>query len=428
MTGEVGVLTILQYTAVGIGFVTSIVAARLLGPGRYGVVALLIAYPNLVWSFASAKSMSVSMRYIAGFRANGQDAELRAICKLGYLLDALSALGALILVVAFGAWVTGAILHLYGMAWLAAGYAASLPFLSLTGTSWAILSSVRRFGLLGRLQIFQSLLTFALVLVALLAKLGVMGMVLATSAGNVIAGLVMTWAASRVLQRSGAGLWWKGSIRDVASARKEMSSFFGWNYLSVTLSGVLSQAPLLILGRFRGPAEAGYYRIASNIATAGAAFEGSVARVTYPILSARWAEGERETLKATLKRWRLRGGIPLGLLLLSSIPLLPIAVPLAFGDAYKPMVLGAQLMMAGAAVSIIFFYLAPAYYAAGRFGFWAKTYGVQVILVVAVALAVVRPWGFSGVAGVVGLGNALFNAVMACLFAVTWEKRVAESV
>jgi O-antigen/teichoic acid export membrane protein len=427
MTGEAGVLTVLQYSAIGIGLITAVVAARLLGPARYGSAALLIAYPSLVWSFMSVKSVSVSMRYIANFQAAGEYDRLRGMCKFGYSLDVGSALAALAIVGASSSWVTREMLHMPGKAWSAVAYAASLPFLSLGGTSWAVLSSVRRFGLLGSMQVFQSLLTLVLVIGLLAAGLGTTGLVLANALGNVGGGLVMVGVATFALHKRGMGLWWKESIRVVGFLRRELSAFLGWNYLSVTFGGVINQVPLLLLGRFRGPSEAGYYRIATSIANASSAFEGSLGKVTYPVLSTRWAEGTIENFKATLRRWRVQGGLPLGIVFLASIPLLPFLVPFVFGDAYRPMVFGTQVMIVGVSVSVVFFYLAPAYYAVGKIGFWAKRNILYALLVVGIGWPVTLKWGFSGMATVVGLGNAVFNLLMAYHLAVWWKPRLTET-
>ncbi len=71
-----GVLAASQYVAAGLGFVTSILVARGLGPAGYGAVTLLVAYPALVWSVTSVKSSQVTTRYLSRFRAARQHADL----------------------------------------------------------------------------------------------------------------------------------------------------------------------------------------------------------------------------------------------------------------------------------------------------------------------------------------------------------------
>src|SRR5262245_49061753 len=74
---DAGLLTASQYVAAGLGFFTTAVAARLLGPREYGVAAMVVAYPALLWSFVGTKSTSVATRYIAIFRTTGHNDELK---------------------------------------------------------------------------------------------------------------------------------------------------------------------------------------------------------------------------------------------------------------------------------------------------------------------------------------------------------------
>jgi len=80
-------LAISQYVAVALNLVTNILMARLLGPTDYGLVALAVAYPTMLWSFVSVKSMSIITRYVAIFRARREPEKLKGLVKLGYSLD-----------------------------------------------------------------------------------------------------------------------------------------------------------------------------------------------------------------------------------------------------------------------------------------------------------------------------------------------------
>ncbi len=144
-----------QYIAAAIGLLTNVIAARMLGPSDYGVTALVMAYPTLLWSFVGIKSVSVTTRYIASFRAAEKNDELESICKIGFSLDFLVALVAFVLVGVTGWWVASSIYNMPQLSWLMVGYAASFPFYSLTGTSLAILSSWQRFRWLAVFQVIE---------------------------------------------------------------------------------------------------------------------------------------------------------------------------------------------------------------------------------------------------------------------------------
>ncbi len=80
------------------------------------------------------------------------------------------------------------------------------------------------------------------------------------------------------------------------------------------------------------------------------------------------------------------------------------------------MVVGLQVMMLGVAVSAVFFWLSVFYYAFGKISLWTKAYGLYTLLVIGLAWSCVQQWGFTGMAGLVGLGKVLFTVTMvSCL-------------
>jgi O-antigen/teichoic acid export membrane protein len=412
LLGNAGLLAVSQYTAAGLGLMTTVVVARLLGPVEYGAVAMIMAYPTFLWTFAALKPVSVTTRYISSFRDTKQNADIKVICKLGYSLDFLSALVAFALTGATGWWVVRHFFNMPEMVWLMMAYAASFPLSSLAGTSIAILSSWQNFRWLAGLQVLDKVVTLILVVGCVLAGLGVPGVVFATAFGQAINGAMLMAVATYILYQDGIGMWWTNTVNKRSPLSKELSAFLGWNYLLVTLSGLAGQVPLILLGRLRGPEEAGFYRLATNLMTVGSQLEASLGRVTYPVLSARWYKGERESLIRAIKRWTLHGGIPVSALMLLTIPLFPILVPLVFGRAYRPMILGAQLMMAGAGISALFFWLSSSYYAFGKIRAWTKAYALYTTMVIGLASLCIQWRGFSGLAGLVVVGKVLFTVSM----------------
>ncbi len=201
-------------------------------------------------------------------------------------------------------------------------------------------------------------------------------------------------------------------MKPVAQMKGELLGFFGWNYLLVTLSGLVGQLPIIFLGRLRSPEEAGFYRLATSITTVGSYFESSLGRVVYPVLSARWGIEKREQIFASLRRWTLTAGLPVSLLLVVIIPLLPLAMAIFFGPAYQPAVPGIQVMVIGAAVSALFFWLSAFYYASGAVKFWTLGYALYSLLVISGGWFIIQQWGFLGIAALVALGKMAFTTLM----------------
>ena len=138
-------------------------------------------------------------------------------------------------------------------------------------------------------------------------------------------------------------------------------------------------------------------------------------RVVYPNLSARWAEGERDSIKGSLKYWTFRYGLPVGILLLLVIPFLHIFIPMVFGSGYSPMVPGTQILMIGAAVSAVFFWLNSFYYASGKIELWTKVYGIYTVHAIGLGWFCIEQWGVFGMAMVFAFGKILFTSSMVIL-------------
>lgn len=401
------------YLATGLGILTAIVATRLLSPSEYGAAALAVAYPTLLGSFVAIKTVTVTTRYLVAFRSKEQWKQIAAISKFGYGLDLLIALAALALLSGTSHWVAATMYKMPQLAWVMIAYGASWPLASLAGTSCAILSSHQKFTWLAGFQAASACAVSAFTVWFLVIGFGVPGMVLGPAVGNALAGFGMAGAASYVLYHEGAGLWWKSRLRDIAPIRKEMTSLLGWNFVSVSLGGLVEQVPLMLLGAFRGAAEAGFYRLALSITGAAANLQFSLGRVVYPLLSGQMDFGEVETLKRSTARWTRNVGLPIGALLIGVTPLIPVSIPLIFGPNYASMALGTQFMWVGMAMSAVFFWLNSSYYAAGRFDIWVKSYTLYAAAIIGCALIVLRLWGFVGVAAVIGFAKVAFTLSMA---------------
>jgi len=418
-----GFLAAGQYIGATLNLGTNLLIARLLGPAGYGLVALTLAYPTLLWSFISVKSVSVITRYVAVYRAQKEHEKLKAVIGIGYAADFFLSLSVSLLVGATAWWVTGSLYGYPELTFPMIVYALTFPLTSLTGSSWSILLSWERFSLLSVFEVTHPLLKLILAGGLALIGFGVTGVVIGLGLAGAINGLLMVGAATGILVREGIGPWWKASLREAMPLRKELVSFFGWNYLSVTLSGILSQVPLMLLGRLRGPEEAGWFRLATNLVTISSYIRSSLGRVAYPVLASRWGAGGQDMMVTSVWHWTRKVGIPAGLLTFAAIPILPLLMPLLFGSAYDPAVPLAQIMFASAAVGLAFFWLNAFYYALGKIKVWTLSYGLYTFAVIGLSWVIIPMWGVMGLTGLMAASEALFTLTMMSLVYHLYPKR-----
>ena len=129
MVSGAGALAASQYVGASVNLLTSIAAARLLGPSSYGVAALIMAYPNLVWSLTSVKSASVTTRYLAGFVSTRKVSEFESMCKLGYVVDLLASFVAFAVIGLSAIWLTPHVVDRPGATTVIVAYSSSFVFL-----------------------------------------------------------------------------------------------------------------------------------------------------------------------------------------------------------------------------------------------------------------------------------------------------------
>src|SRR5574342_174913 len=84
---DVGVLVVANCAGAGLSLIQGILVARWLGPEQYGIAALVMNYPSLVYTFFDARSVEASVKYLNEFHAGGEPNRVLAMCKLGYVVD-----------------------------------------------------------------------------------------------------------------------------------------------------------------------------------------------------------------------------------------------------------------------------------------------------------------------------------------------------
>jgi O-antigen/teichoic acid export membrane protein len=404
-------LTSGQYVAASVGFVTTLLAARWLGPEAFGLAAVIMAYPAAVSSFASIKTSMVIQRYVSGFQATRRYPELLAACKLGFGVDFAVSVLATALVIAT-VLVFGDLPGTEGNGELIAIFALSLPLGSFVGTSIVVLFAFGRIALVAALQVVQKVLLLVAVVTALLIETTTSALVLAIAAGQAAGGLVYLAVASLLLDRAVGDQWWRASWASLRDFARELRSLLGWNFIGVTLTGALTHVPVLLLGAIRSPAEAGYFRIGSTIAITADAVEAAMSRVAYSTLAAIHAEADVQRAARLVVAWSRRESL-LGLLaVFAAIALLPALVLIGLGRDYTGMIAGTEMLLVGTAASTAFFFVAPCLYSTGRIKKWVVASGIYALGALAGSSLLADQGGYFAVATLVGIGLALLNITL----------------
>jgi O-antigen/teichoic acid export membrane protein len=233
--------------AMVLSMLQSILAARLLGIERFGILsATVIPFVSNIHRFLSFRMSELVVKYLGQFLVQDKNERAAAIVKAAALVEAAtSLLGYLILL---------------ALAPLAAQYLAKDPatqnLFILYGlillsnaffeTSTGILQVSRLFNKIALVNLFQSLITAGLILYAYLSQGGMMAVLIAYLLGKTFAGLAVSILAARQLNRLlGAG-WWRAPLSLLPEWR-ELGRFAISTNLQGTVTLIARDSETLIL-------------------------------------------------------------------------------------------------------------------------------------------------------------------------------------
>lgn len=411
-TREGGLFILAQYASAVAGLAVTVIAARVLGPRGYGSVAVIFAYPQLIWTFLSAKPSSVLIRHVSVNAEANRWGEVRAYARIGYVIALVSSSAFLVVVAVAPLWSPIAPSGVPGVKSLILWVAASIPFKAVSAVSVGLLVSLRKPKHAAFFSVFERILVLLLVLVAVRIEFTIWSYLGAVVLGEILASVITILWTLRVLNpllstHVDRGDWRKA----LQTLRSEMQ----WNYLFVCMGGVLFQLPLLVLSHVGGPRDAAFFKLSLSVVTTTAYIESGLWKVASPVLSRRAFATGASGLSTTIRRWTLRAGLPLGVVVLLAAAVVPLLIPYVFGQEYAPMERGMQIMLIGAAASVVFFVLAPAYFASGHVRAWVVAYSVYSFVTVGAGSVAASMGGFTGMAVVFGLSTTALNVVMAWL-------------
>ncbi len=410
---HVGILTGGNAVSTALGLVQGILVARWLGPELYGVAALVVSVPSVVYTIFDARSSEASVRYLSEFHAKGERERAVAICWLGYVIDLAVATVAFAGIVVLAPWASRAVIRRPETTWLVVLYGAGFLPRALVGTSYAVLASLGAFSTVAALGMAEALVRLVVVLGLILAGWGVAGVIWGNAVAMAVTGVAYTVPALRLIRRAWGALPWALTWGTLSGRQREIARFLAYNDLYALLGVIPKQLDVVLLGYFRTPSEVGYYKLAKSAAAAVGSLVGPLQSVAYPKLAQLSGLGDCVALRVRTRQLALHVGMPLGLAVVAGSVLVPFALPVLVGDAYQPATLAAQFLLVGSAIWLGFFWLRPAYFAQSRLPEWVSISTVVVALSLVVYPVVVWQWGYLGLAVCWGLLQLLGHCLAA---------------
>lgn len=412
---HVGVLTAANGLGAALSFIQGMVVARWLGPELYGVAALVMTVPAVVYAFFDARSSEASVKYLSEFHARGERDRVLAMCKLGYAVDLAIAASTFLVVVATVRWTASSVIHRPEVVGLILVYAAAFVPRAFVGTSYAVLATLGRFPLVALIDTVTTVLRVGLVLGLVLAGWQVAGVVWGNAVAIVAGGLLYGATALVLTQQTWKASWLRGNWQTLKGQRRGIFWFLVYNDLNALVSMIPKQLDVVILGYVRNPTEVGFYKLAKSLAATVSYLVGPLQSVTYPDLVRLWGVGDRLMFWRKVKRLAWQVGVPLGLVVLMGTAFVPRIVSALAGRAYAPSIVATQVLLVGSAVWLTFFWLRPVYLAVVRVRQWSAGIAIYSVSFICLAALTVPSWGANGVVLSLLAVTILFHLFMGAL-------------
>jgi O-antigen/teichoic acid export membrane protein len=360
---DVGVLTVANGISAALSLVQGILVARWLGPELYGVAALVMSYPNLVYTFFDARSSEASVKFLSEFHARGERERAWAMCQLGYMVDFAIAALAFVVVLLSAPWAARTIAHHPEMVGLIIVYTAAFIPRALAGTSYATLATLGRFPLIAWIDVLTTLLRVVLVLALVSTGWQVSGVVWGNAIPTAATGLLYGTFAWVLTYRAWGAFPRHGSWQVLRGRRREILAFLAYNELSALLGMIPKQLDVVLLGYLRNPTEAGYYKLAKSFAGSVSYIVKPLQTVVYPELAHICSLRDLRAIQQKTRQLALNIGLPLGIAVIITTLFVPFLLPLLVGPTYTPAMAAIQFLLIGSAVWLGFFWVRPLFLA-----------------------------------------------------------------
>jgi O-antigen/teichoic acid export membrane protein len=344
----------------GMGLVALALVARHLGPGGFGVIALLQSYTFTINWLVNFQTWQAIVRYGAELEGEDQRPGLRGLLRLSLLLDAGTALLGGVLGWALAGWI--------GQLWgwdaetvrLARWYCLLVIVPDWTGTWTGILRLFDRFGVMSAQGIAASTIKLVGAIVGITGHWQISDFVwlwmIAEATSLVIAALLALWVAL------GEGVVFgpAATPRAVLHAHPGLLGFFVSTNWHTTVRMASKEVDTLIIGGILGNASAGLYKIVKQIASVLSRAADPLYQAVYPELAKLWSAGDHAGFRRLLRKSTWMGlAAGLGFLAVFCLTGRWVLVTLLGGDyaeAYEP----TQIYLAAVAVQATTFAFHPA--------------------------------------------------------------------
>lgn len=389
-----------------------IFSARMLGVSGFGTLGVITIFVTVINKITSFRMGELVIKYVGEFHENRDTRRASAVFKaaaMTELVASILAFGLVWLLAPIGARYFAHDVNLAG--WFVV-YGGIILANLIAESSTALLQFFDRFRLMAELNVMQSVVTLALIMLAWWQNAGLLGVLLAYLAGKTISAIGLSITALLEASRRWGRDWWKAPLRSLQPHTRELVRFAISTNLSGSLSLISRDSGILWVSYFSNPTQAGYYKLAMALANYIQLPLAPMPQATYPELSRAVARKKWNDFRYLIRNGTLLAGAYSGVVAVGLILFGQPLITLVYTAAYLPTYAGLVIMLVGIVYSNSLYWSRSALLSLGLADY-ATRVNFLVTLISVIGLVTLLPkFGFIGSAIVLTVGNLLGNSLV----------------
>jgi O-antigen/teichoic acid export membrane protein len=383
----------------GVGAVLSLaylaIVTRTLGVADFGRFALVLSAANVIKTLVSFDSWQIVVRYGQPHLASGDGDALNRVLRFCILIDLCSALAGGLIAAAIILFL-GDTLQLGPGMGLQVWLFCMVMMVTIRSSPTGILRLFDRFDSAAFAETMIPVGRMIGALVAWIVMPGITGFLIAWAFAELLCALSY-WRLALRVGRGRIGRWGAGRALDARHENPGIIGFLTATNLQTSLSSIGQQVAVLIVGGFVGPAGAGLYRLANQLANSLTKISSLLSRSIFVELSRSHGQGA-DALGALFRRTNrlalAAGAVIIGLILTIGHPLLGLIAGPAFLPAY-PLLL---MLGVAACIDLIGVSYRPLLMATDRAGLSLRITFLSTLLLLGLQTALLPLYGTHGAA------------------------------
>jgi O-antigen/teichoic acid export membrane protein len=354
----------------GLAVLQGALTGRLLGVTLWGVLGVALSFASVVSKLLSFRMQEFVVQWVTQL----QDDSTRAATafRLAILADVATATLAFLIVELLAWWGAAAFAKSWGYAWVFQIIGLTALFRAGRESFEGMLHVNRDFHINGVILVIGQAAAVVGVVVVWFAGWGLLGVTVAIVAAQALQAILLWGAglrAARIVLRPG---WATSHMAKMGDARREMLSFAGWTNVSGTLSILMNEGDLLVIGLLVGPTQAAFYKLAQSIARIAPTPVTLLAKAAYPEFSETAGRQGWEDFRRLMRRGSKAAAVWMITMSVALVVASPFAIALLYGKPFLPAVPAVAILLVGFCVDGSLFWTRSALLALGEPGYLTR--------------------------------------------------------